>query len=211
MGMTRVMVHTWMAVRWNAYSRSGDQMFPGCNRAWQLRVLLIDWLPEHYPGFSSLFLRVPCLFSACCLFCSGWRKGFVSDRENCSLSLTGFLSLHLSSPLSPSLLSVFTSFSLSTPPLLSLQPSGNIEYSCPATSECEITKRRRKSCQACRFMKCLNVGMMREGEEGTSLLLNAKYTYSFIYLEIYILLHICQYILFCIPIELYPLSLTTVL
>ncbi|MEQ2174789.1 hypothetical protein GOODEAATRI_011449 [Goodea atripinnis] len=30
---------------------------------------------------------------------------------------------------------------------------GNIEYSCPATNECEITKRRRKSCQACRFMK----------------------------------------------------------
>nr|XP_023841956.1 estrogen-related receptor gamma [Salvelinus alpinus] len=41
---------------------------------------------------------------------------------------------------------------------------GNIEYSCPATNECEITKRRRKSCQACRFMKCLNVGMMREGK-----------------------------------------------
>ncbi|KAI7804581.1 putative estrogen-related receptor gamma, partial [Triplophysa rosa] len=39
---------------------------------------------------------------------------------------------------------------------------GNIEYSCPATNECEITKRRRKSCQACRFMKCLTVGMMRE-------------------------------------------------
>ncbi|KAK1891041.1 Estrogen-related receptor gamma, partial [Dissostichus eleginoides] len=39
---------------------------------------------------------------------------------------------------------------------------GNIEYSCPATNECEITKRRRKSCQACRFMKCLNVGMLRE-------------------------------------------------
>ncbi|XP_023690048.1 estrogen-related receptor gamma a isoform X1 [Paramormyrops kingsleyae] len=40
--------------------------------------------------------------------------------------------------------------------------TGNIEYSCPATNECEITKRRRKSCQACRFMKCLTVGMMRE-------------------------------------------------
>ncbi|KAJ6661235.1 hypothetical protein lerEdw1_015372 [Lerista edwardsae] len=41
----------------------------------------------------------------------------------------------------------------------------NIEYSCPATNECEITKRRRKSCQACRFMKCLKVGMLKEGKE----------------------------------------------
>ncbi|CAM9838623.1 unnamed protein product [Lampetra fluviatilis] len=40
---------------------------------------------------------------------------------------------------------------------------GNIEYSCPAASECEITKRRRKSCQACRFTKCLRVGMLKEG------------------------------------------------
>ncbi|KAJ8274891.1 hypothetical protein COCON_G00095160 [Conger conger] len=40
---------------------------------------------------------------------------------------------------------------------------GSIEYSCPATSECEITKRRRKSCQACRFTKCLKVGMLKEG------------------------------------------------
>ncbi|KAI1240567.1 hypothetical protein IHE44_0008995 [Lamprotornis superbus] len=42
--------------------------------------------------------------------------------------------------------------------------TGNIEYSCPATNECEITKRRRKSCQACRFMKCLKVGMLKEGD-----------------------------------------------
>ncbi|KAK3093064.1 hypothetical protein FSP39_010639 [Pinctada imbricata] len=40
---------------------------------------------------------------------------------------------------------------------------GNIEYSCPANSDCEITKRRRKACQACRFQKCLGVGMLREG------------------------------------------------
>ncbi|KAJ7402274.1 estrogen-related receptor gamma isoform x1 [Pitangus sulphuratus] len=42
---------------------------------------------------------------------------------------------------------------------------GNIEYSCPATNECEITKRRRKSCQACRFMKCLKVGMLKEAKQ----------------------------------------------
>ncbi|XP_058860856.1 estrogen-related receptor gamma isoform X3 [Acipenser ruthenus] len=40
---------------------------------------------------------------------------------------------------------------------------GNIEYSCPVLNKCEITKRRRKSCQACRFRKCLQVGMMKEG------------------------------------------------
>ncbi|KAK1788157.1 hypothetical protein P4O66_016618 [Electrophorus voltai] len=42
---------------------------------------------------------------------------------------------------------------------------GNIEYSCPASNVCEITKRRRKACQACRFTKCLKVGMLKEGEE----------------------------------------------
>ncbi|XP_031698002.1 estrogen-related receptor gamma-like, partial [Anarrhichthys ocellatus] len=40
---------------------------------------------------------------------------------------------------------------------------GDIEYSCPLVSECEIIKRRRKACQACRFHKCLQAGMMREG------------------------------------------------
>ena len=48
--------------------------------------------------------------------------------------------------------------------------SGNIEYSCPATNECEITKRRRKSCQACRFMKCLKVGMLKEGKKSKNIL-----------------------------------------
>lgn len=40
---------------------------------------------------------------------------------------------------------------------------GNIEYTCPATGECEINKRRRKACQACRFKKCLRSGMLKEG------------------------------------------------
>ncbi|XP_061384602.1 steroid hormone receptor ERR1 isoform X1 [Danaus plexippus] len=40
---------------------------------------------------------------------------------------------------------------------------GNIEYTCPAANECEINKRRRKACQACRFRKCLRTGMLREG------------------------------------------------
>ena len=40
---------------------------------------------------------------------------------------------------------------------------GNIEYQCPATNDCEINKRRRKACQACRFQKCLRMGMLKEG------------------------------------------------
>uniref|UniRef100_H2Y1T5 Nuclear receptor n=1 Tax=Ciona intestinalis TaxID=7719 RepID=H2Y1T5_CIOIN len=40
---------------------------------------------------------------------------------------------------------------------------GSIDYTCPAANDCEITKRRRKSCQSCRFSKCLRVGMLREG------------------------------------------------
>ncbi|KAJ6638731.1 Steroid hormone receptor ERR2 [Pseudolycoriella hygida] len=40
---------------------------------------------------------------------------------------------------------------------------GNIEYTCPASNECEINKRRRKACQACRFQKCLLMGMLKEG------------------------------------------------
>ncbi|KAL1110214.1 hypothetical protein AAG570_008291 [Ranatra chinensis] len=40
---------------------------------------------------------------------------------------------------------------------------GNIEYTCPAANDCEINKRRRKACQACRFQKCLRKGMLKEG------------------------------------------------
>lgn len=40
---------------------------------------------------------------------------------------------------------------------------GNIEYTCPGNNECEINKRRRKACQACRFQKCLLMGMLKEG------------------------------------------------
>ncbi|XP_026478216.1 steroid hormone receptor ERR2-like [Ctenocephalides felis] len=40
---------------------------------------------------------------------------------------------------------------------------GNIEYNCPAVGDCEINKRRRKACQACRFQKCLASGMLKEG------------------------------------------------
>ena len=41
--------------------------------------------------------------------------------------------------------------------------AGNIEYQCPAAGDCEINKRRRKACQACRFQKCLRMGMLKEG------------------------------------------------
>ena len=41
--------------------------------------------------------------------------------------------------------------------------SGNIEYTCPAANDCEINKRRRKACQACRFQKCIRMGMLKEG------------------------------------------------
>ena len=40
---------------------------------------------------------------------------------------------------------------------------GGIEYTCPASKDCEINKRRRKACQACRYQKCLRMGMLKEG------------------------------------------------
>lgn len=52
------------------------------------------------------------------------------------------------------------------PAVTHLEPlfiAGNIEYTCPANNDCEINKRRRKACQACRFRKCLLMGMLKEG------------------------------------------------
>merc|ERR1719245_2224596 len=40
---------------------------------------------------------------------------------------------------------------------------GNIEYTCPVNNNCEINKRRRKACQACRYQKCIRQGMLKEG------------------------------------------------
>jgi len=41
--------------------------------------------------------------------------------------------------------------------------AGHIEYVCPASGRCEMTRKRRKSCQACRYNKCLEQGMNPEG------------------------------------------------
>ncbi|KAG9344702.1 hypothetical protein JZ751_010388 [Albula glossodonta] len=40
---------------------------------------------------------------------------------------------------------------------------GHNDYICPATNQCTIDKNRRKSCQACRLRKCIEVGMMKCG------------------------------------------------
>ena len=36
--------------------------------------------------------------------------------------------------------------------LMRIIASGNIEYTCPVSNACEINKRRRKACQACRYL-----------------------------------------------------------
>ena len=40
---------------------------------------------------------------------------------------------------------------------------GNIDYACPGSGNCKISLRGRKDCQACRFVKCINAGMLKEG------------------------------------------------
>lgn len=38
---------------------------------------------------------------------------------------------------------------------------GPVDYVCPATQNCTIDRQRRKSCQACRLNKCIQMGMSR--------------------------------------------------
>lgn len=40
---------------------------------------------------------------------------------------------------------------------------GNIQYTCHMMNNCSITTRRRKACQACRYQKCIRMGMIKEG------------------------------------------------
>ncbi|CAB1443146.1 unnamed protein product, partial [Pleuronectes platessa] len=119
---------------------------------------------------------------ASCEACKAFFKRTIQASASILARCPGPLAVHVTllAPSIPGILTNVGTFSLSnrglcvrrggarladrwqpTPGLLFL---GNIEYSCPATNECEITKRRRKSCQACRFMKCLKVGMLKEAE-----------------------------------------------
>ncbi len=41
----------------------------------------------------------------------------------------------------------------------------DLTYACRDNRDCIIDKRQRNRCQYCRYQKCLNVGMKREGEK----------------------------------------------
>jgi retinoid X receptor alpha len=44
----------------------------------------------------------------------------------------------------------------------------DLTYTCRDNRECIIDKRQRNRCQYCRYQKCLNVGMKKEGNEQNS-------------------------------------------
>ncbi|XP_026581746.1 nuclear receptor subfamily 1 group I member 3-like, partial [Pseudonaja textilis] len=37
-----------------------------------------------------------------------------------------------------------------------------IQFTCPFTQSCPVTKAKRRQCQACRYKKCLAVGMRKD-------------------------------------------------
>jgi hypothetical protein len=47
----------------------------------------------------------------------------------------------------------------------------DLTYTCRDNRECIIDKRQRNRCQYCRYQKCLNVGMKKEGMQYKWLLL----------------------------------------
>jgi nuclear receptor subfamily 2 group E protein 3 len=46
----------------------------------------------------------------------------------------------------------------------SISLSSNLEYVCKENGRCIVDVTRRNQCQACRFKKCLQVNMKRDGE-----------------------------------------------
>lgn len=38
------------------------------------------------------------------------------------------------------------------------------QFTCPFARSCAITKAKRRQCQACRYQKCLAVGMKKDSE-----------------------------------------------
>ncbi|KAG8451408.1 hypothetical protein GDO86_003573, partial [Hymenochirus boettgeri] len=42
--------------------------------------------------------------------------------------------------------------------------SKGLQFSCPFTRTCPVTKAKRRQCQACRLQKCINVGMRKDSE-----------------------------------------------
>jgi hypothetical protein len=51
----------------------------------------------------------------------------------------------------------------------------DLTYTCRDNRECIIDKRQRNRCQYCRYQKCINVGMKKEGNESNIILILLRY------------------------------------